>query len=301
MPTRMAIRTGDERPERKHRGLKPLSQSRIERNGLKPGTPAPEFTLTDVHGRRISLLQYRGRRVLLVFSDPHCGPCNDLAPQLVRAARSHENKTSIILVGRGDFEQNRQKADAHGFEFPVVVQDRWKLSRKYGIFATPVAFLIDEEGRTAREVAVGSYQIRALLREEFAPGRVEKFITSINDFTRVLSAPIPRRYAFRLAGCVIAGAVFSAVGMQQTAAAFAAAGAVTCGLVTCGSGETCCDPVAGECCPQGSGCCGGICCESGWRCCGSDCCPGELACCNGKCCAPTEVCLDGKCQQPVLP
>jgi len=63
-------------------GERPLSQSRIERNGLKAGTIAPAFRLPDLRAGTVALEDYRGRRVLLVFSDPHCGPCEELAPHL---------------------------------------------------------------------------------------------------------------------------------------------------------------------------------------------------------------------------
>jgi len=34
---------------------------------LEPGTPAPEFELTDPHGKRVRLADYRGRPLLLAF------------------------------------------------------------------------------------------------------------------------------------------------------------------------------------------------------------------------------------------
>ena len=42
--------------------------------------------------------------------------------------------------------ENRRKVEASAVEFPVVLQPGWKLSKQYGIFATPVAFLVDEGG-----------------------------------------------------------------------------------------------------------------------------------------------------------
>jgi peroxiredoxin len=142
---------------------RPLSESRIERSGLAPGTPAPRFTLDDIYGRPVSFDDFAGRRVLLVFSDPHCGPCERLAPQLVRIQREHEADVRIVMVSRGDRDENRRKAERHGVNFPVLVQPGWKVSRDYGIFATPVAFLIDEQGTVEREVAVGTDQINSLL------------------------------------------------------------------------------------------------------------------------------------------
>ncbi len=143
-----------------------LEESKIEREGLKRGTPAPTFTLPAVDGRTVSLSDFRGRNVLLVFSDPHCGPCQDLAPELARLDRRRVgDDLQILMVGRGDLGENRRKALEHGMEFPVIVQSRWKLSKEYGIFATPVAFVIDEQGVIAEDVAVGPEQILALARQ----------------------------------------------------------------------------------------------------------------------------------------
>jgi peroxiredoxin len=137
-------------------------------SGLKAGTRAPVFLLPDLQGRMVSLEEYRGRRVLLVFSDPQCGPCDELAPHLVRLHREYANNgLGVILVGRGNAEENHRKAEQHGFEFPVLLQDRkWKVSKEYRILATPVAFLIGEDGVIARDAAVGRDAILALVREK---------------------------------------------------------------------------------------------------------------------------------------
>jgi peroxiredoxin len=147
-------------------GERPLSESRIERQGLRAGVPAPAFELPSLAGGTVSLAAHRGRKVLLVFSDPHCGPCDELAPHLVRLHAEHrDNGMDLLLVGRGDPAENQGKAAAHGYEFPVAVQHRWELSKQYGIFSTPVAFLIDEEGVIARDVARGTDEILALAAE----------------------------------------------------------------------------------------------------------------------------------------
>ena len=260
-------------------GMKPLSQSRIERNGLKPGSIAPDFTLPDIYGGSVALEQYRGQRILLVFSDPHCAPCNDVAQQLVRSYRRRRpDAANIIVVSRGEREENRRKAEEHGFEFPVVIQDRWKLSRKYGIFATPVAFLIGVDGRTIGEVAVGLAQIVSVLRKEFKRGPLDWSIETVNEVSRVLSSPIPRREALRIAGAVVAGALFSAIGLRRTAFAACATGYIACGAACCNeTTERCCNAAANLCCSL------------------------SLVCCNGRCCAPTEVCLGGRCRQQIQP
>jgi peroxiredoxin len=142
---------------------RPISESRIEREGLRAGTPAPRFELPDLSGGKVSLAEQRGRRVLLVFSDPDCGPCEELLPEVARLHRDHRSDgLEIIMVSRGELEENRRKAEAFGLEFPIALQSGWKLSKKYGIFATPVAFLVDEEGVIERDVARGRSEILSL-------------------------------------------------------------------------------------------------------------------------------------------
>lgn len=153
---------------------RPISESRIEREGLKAGTPAPPFELPDLAGGKVSLAEHRGRRVLLVFSDPECGPCEKVLPELARLHRERRSdEIEIIMVSRGSLDENRRKAEAFGIDFPLVLQSGWKLSKKYGIFATPIAFLIDEEGVIERDVARGPGEILSLAHAaSTAEGRV---------------------------------------------------------------------------------------------------------------------------------
>src|SRR6266850_3294456 len=142
-----------------------LGRSKIKRDGLKTGTPAPEFRLPRLDGRgELSLSELRGRRVLLVFSSPHCGPCNTLAPQLEEFHRAHP-ELELVMISNGEAKENRAKVKEHGLSFPVGLQQRWEISRRYAMFATPIAYLIGERGVIMRDVAVGSDAILELLAQ----------------------------------------------------------------------------------------------------------------------------------------
>jgi len=144
-----------------------LGASRINRDGLKAGTPAPGFRLPRLEGGELDLCDYRGRRVVLVFSDPMCGPCDELAPQLERVyERAREPR--IVMISRGDKEANRLKVAQHGLTFPVVLQKQWEVSRLYGMFATPIGYLIDEKGVIETDVAVGVDAVLGLLTRPVA-------------------------------------------------------------------------------------------------------------------------------------
>ncbi len=141
-----------------------IRPSTLQRDGLPAGTPAPEFTLPDLNGESHRLEDFRNKRVLLVFSDPNCGPCDALAGDLVRLQQAHAtNNLQIVMITRGTPKENEVKAKEHGITFPVLLQNRWEVSKEYAMFATPVGYLIDENGVIARDVAVGKSAILSLV------------------------------------------------------------------------------------------------------------------------------------------
>lgn len=158
------------------KGNRSLAESRINRNGLSDGTQAPNFNLPTLDGKKVSLQQFRGRRVLLVFSDPSCGPCDYLAPRLERLSRRTPD-VQLIMVSRGDVTANRAKVTQHGLTFPVVLQRSWEVSRRFEMFATPIAYYVDEQGIIRGNVAVGLEQILRLL--------VAAAITALMDETQL--------------------------------------------------------------------------------------------------------------------
>jgi methylamine dehydrogenase accessory protein MauD len=125
------------------------------RTGLKPGKRAPDFTLPSVAGAEVSLHDFLGRKVLLVFTQAGCGPCRQIMPELNRLGG---RDLQVIVVNKGELQATRQWAAELGARFPVLVQDGLDLSRKYEAFATPFAFLIDEKGVVASKGILGNKQ-----------------------------------------------------------------------------------------------------------------------------------------------
>ena len=189
-PQPLSHPTGEGGPERGEEeratrfGNRSLARSKIKRDGLKAGTPAPDFRLPRLDGQGdLALQDLRGSRVLLVFSDPHCGPCQVLAPELEKFHRENSRNSrppsprpsppgegepasiQVVMISRGEPKENRLKVKEHGLTFPVLLQQRWEISRLYAMFATPVAYLIDEAGIIAHDVAVGLGPILRLLVE----------------------------------------------------------------------------------------------------------------------------------------
>jgi len=110
-----------------------------------------------------SLTEFRGKRLLLVFSAPDCGPCDELAPKLVDLFERRPDDLELVMISRGDPDQNRSKAVLNAYPFPVLLQKSWEISKQYGMFATPIAYLLDHTGIIAKDTAVGGDAILSLV------------------------------------------------------------------------------------------------------------------------------------------
>src|SRR5271157_2016227 len=98
-----------------------LLKSRIRRDGLKQGEQAPTFRSAQVPSGEVNLIEYRGSYLLLVFSDPTCGPCNALLPSL-EALHRRTPDIAVVMVSRGSPDDNHCKIREHGVTFPVALQ-----------------------------------------------------------------------------------------------------------------------------------------------------------------------------------
>jgi methylamine dehydrogenase accessory protein MauD len=133
--------------------LEATTPSRLGRSGLNVGKKAPDFTLPSVAGGEVALHAFAGRRVLLVFTQSGCGPCEEIMPALNQLGRSG---LQVLVVNRGHVETTREWAAELKAHFPALVEDGLELSRKYEVFATPFAFLIDENGVIASKGIISS-------------------------------------------------------------------------------------------------------------------------------------------------
>lgn len=75
----------------------------------------------------------------------------------------------VLMISRGDVDENGRKVAQHGLTLPVVLQQQWEISRLYGMFATPIGYLLDDHGVIAADVAVGADAILALTKVSTGP------------------------------------------------------------------------------------------------------------------------------------
>lgn len=152
----------DDLERRLQLGMSPVARN-SQTAGLPVGAPAPVFEAVALAGNRAGLDDLRGlgRRIMLVFSDVHCGPCNALLPHVASWQRNFAEILTIVVVSRGSVEDAPKFAD-HNTGL-VIIEQEHGIAERYRIPATPSAVLIDAEGAIADSLAVGPQSIADLV------------------------------------------------------------------------------------------------------------------------------------------
>lgn len=118
----------------------------VANDGLPIGDRAPDFTASGLEGQDISLADFRGRPLLLVFGSPNCVPCRQLIPDLHVFARERAAEMRVLFLSRSEVEESRRFADELNLEVPIATVPNDELADKFRARVTPFAFLVDGEG-----------------------------------------------------------------------------------------------------------------------------------------------------------
>ena len=92
----------------------------------------------------------------MVFTQSGCSPCQKIVPELNRLA---DGGTQVVVVNNGDPEATRTwSAEVGARDSRYSPRTISRVSRRYEVFATPFAFLIDETGAIASKGIIHSRQ-----------------------------------------------------------------------------------------------------------------------------------------------
>ena len=128
-------------------------------NMLDLGTSAPDFTLPEpASGRSVSLSDYHGKPLLVVFSCNHCPYVLHIIEAFTRMANTAQQRgLAVVMISANDvvgYPQDGPQpmadfARQHGFRFPYLYDESQQVALAYEAACTPDFYLFDEEHKLA--------------------------------------------------------------------------------------------------------------------------------------------------------
>ena len=124
-------------------------QSKQPFERVEIGKTAPNFTLKDMHGKNVSLLDYKGKVVVLEFWATWCPPCRVSVPELLDLSNKYPDEDFVLVSisvdeGRNAVESVSRFAKENGITYQILLADD-QVKRSYGIISVPATFIIDKQ------------------------------------------------------------------------------------------------------------------------------------------------------------
>jgi cytochrome c biogenesis protein CcmG, thiol:disulfide interchange protein DsbE len=133
----------------------------------RQGFLAPDFSLMDLQGEKISLSELRGRPVLINLWATWCPPCRAEMPAMQGVYEKYRDQGFTILAINATYQDSAPAAasfvDEYDLTFPVLMDTSGEVSRLYQMRALPTTFFVDSEG-IIQEVVIGGPISPALLQ-----------------------------------------------------------------------------------------------------------------------------------------
>jgi len=131
--------------------------------GLPIGSPAPDFSLSGLHGETIPLaaLRVAAKPVMLFFTDADCDPCDALLPVIGALQRDHSAKVLPSVISRGSPEAVLAKSAEHGL-YNVLIDEDGSVARAYQVTSSPTTVIVNSDGTIGSLLAEGAEAVRAM-------------------------------------------------------------------------------------------------------------------------------------------
>ncbi len=119
---------------------------------LLGGNPAPDFTLTDINGKKVSLSDFKGKLVYIDFWGTWCGPCRKELPYYADLQSKFKDNKDIVFMsvalerkGRQNWEDFVKGKNLPGVQLYVDGR-KDKIGQLYKISVVPTFIIVDKDG-----------------------------------------------------------------------------------------------------------------------------------------------------------
>jgi len=121
---------------------------------LAAGSPAPQFTLESIEGKKVSLSDFKGKVVYLDFWATWCGPCKQQLPHSKVLKEQFAGKDVVFMYvstdkDRTQWENYVKKEALPGVQLIATGADAQRIGEVYQVRGIPKYFIIDRNGNIA--------------------------------------------------------------------------------------------------------------------------------------------------------
>ena len=162
-------------------------------SGFPPGTVLFEFELPDLDGRQTLRSEFNGEPLLLIAIDPACPHSRALLPDLaaLRAAPAPFWPRPVLL-STGTHDANVALAEQSGLRETILLQAETEVADLLRMPATPSAYLVAPDGKTASILVTGRVAILGLAASSVRPEeRVAPIAPPMPVYQRAFTTAIP--------------------------------------------------------------------------------------------------------------
>ena len=114
---------------------------------------APDFTVVDKNGNKVSLSEMRGKPVVVNFWATWCSYCLAEMPDLEEAYLEHGDDVVFMIVNATRGDETVAKASEYiaesGYTFPVYYDTQLSAAGAYGLSSLPYTYFINADGSLA--------------------------------------------------------------------------------------------------------------------------------------------------------
>ncbi|MFQ6094415.1 MAG: peroxiredoxin family protein [bacterium] len=127
--------------------IEKLRRPRIE--AIEIRSPAPAFDLSNLFGETVSLSDYEGMHLLLIFFSTECPGCLKDIPNWKRLAALESDTLHVLGITQTDPEETESFMNSYALEFEVAIDPVGEVKEMYKCDSVPQRVLIDRKGRVA--------------------------------------------------------------------------------------------------------------------------------------------------------
>lgn len=141
-------------------GFKYFTNGTAHSHSKKIGSNIPDFSVEDINGNEVSTGFFHGKQTLVAFWSPGCPFCREMMVDLREWDKTKgPGAPSLIVFSDGERDELRE----YELLSPVILDEGHKTAAGFGMFGTPSAVLVNEQGQIISETAIGAPDIWSLI------------------------------------------------------------------------------------------------------------------------------------------